>query len=131
MKRLGFSFLLFLGACILCLSAKATNNFGPYDEDEEEKQMFLVLCATVVAIAHHVRNCRKKGARRETIIRKRRDVESIMYELGPSYVKRYLRMKPKSFWKLVKVLRPKIEYFRIQQWKRYNRRNRRNRRKHT
>ena len=51
MNRLTFAFLLFLGLCIsLCLSAKAANN--NFDEDEEEEGMLLVLCATMVAIAH-------------------------------------------------------------------------------
>ena len=119
MKRLSFSFLLFVGLCIslLCLSAKAANN--NFDEDEEEEEMLLLLCATMAAIAHHVRKLRNEGVRNDTIIRKRRDLESIMYELGPSYVKRYLRMDPKNFWKLVKVLRTKIEILRIQQCKKY------------
>ena len=114
MNRLSFSFLLFVGLCIsLCL---ANNNSN---EDEEEEEMLLVLCATMVAIAHHFRKLRNEGVRNDTIIRKRRDVESIMYELGPSYVKRYLRMDPKNFWKLVKVLRARIEYLRIQQRHKY------------
>ena len=54
MKRLSFSFLLFVGLCIslLCLSAKAANN--NFDKDEEEEEMLLLLCATMAAIAHHV-----------------------------------------------------------------------------
>ena len=83
MNRLSFSFLVFVGLCIsLCL---ANNNFDNFDEDEEEEEMLLLLCATTMAvIAHHVRKLQNEGVRNDTIICKRRDVESIMYELGPS-----------------------------------------------
>ena len=69
MKRLSFSFLLFVGLCIslLCLSAKAAND--NFDEDEEEEEMLLLLCASMAAIVHHVRKLRNEGVRNDTIIR--------------------------------------------------------------
>ena len=84
MKCLSCSFLLFVGLCIslLCLSAKAANN--NFDKDEEEEEMLLLLCATMAVIAHHVCKLQNEGVRNDTIICKQQDVESIMYELGPS-----------------------------------------------
>ena len=91
---LAFLFLLFMS--IGCLSPFANATFLPGDGDsgdeEEEDEFVFVLGSIAFAVAHHVLH-RHHGGRGRPIKRQRRDIESIMYELGPSYCKRYLRME--------------------------------------
>ena len=128
MRGLGTSLLFLLLWLGLCLSSQ-TFNERIHDDDEDDEHLLFALCVSMFVIIVHrsLMKKRNEGVRGETIFRKRRNVEDVMYELGQSYVKRYFRMETKAFWKLVKVLTPKIKELQIT--RRLQRLGRRRRRK--
>ena len=115
------SFIAVLFAVLLSLSCSpklANATYIPCDGDIGGGEVgaddeFVYIVGTIAfAAAHHVLQeqiKRRCGGRGEPIKRQRRDVESIIYELGPSYVKRYLRMDARTFWKLVRILKEKLD----------------------
>ena len=75
---------------------------------QRNKTLLFILYAGLACIA-----CTTKAAvvkRRPARKRKRKNVNAMMDELGPSYIKRGYRMDRETFWKLHRLIWPKMKY---------------------